>query len=65
MDYSRFSIVIRIDQIDSLQNTLLSINDDQYKQMLKELEIVRLWFTPNGICEYVRKYLINTLQNTQ
>jgi hypothetical protein len=65
LDYSRFSIVIRIDQIESLQNILLSINDEQYKQMLKELEIVRLWFTPHGTCEYVRKYLINTLQNSK
>ena len=61
LDYSRFSIIIRIDQIHTLPDILHSITDDQYNTMLKELEIVRLWFTPHGTCEYVRKYLINTL----
>ena len=59
IDYSRFSIVIRIDKISALPNILKSITDEQYNEMLQDMERVKLWFTPYGICTYVQNVLIN------
>jgi hypothetical protein len=59
IDYTKFTIVICIDQISNLPNILTSITEDKYNDMLLEMEKVSSWYTPQGVCNYVKKYLIN------
>ena len=59
LDYSLFSIIIRIDKINTLPDILNSITEEKYNEMQKEMNKVKLWFTPNGLCNYVCDYLIN------
>jgi hypothetical protein len=57
LDYSLFSIVIRIDKINELPSILNLISEEKYNQMLEELINVQHHFTPHGMCNYVIKYL--------
>lgn len=59
LDYSLFSIVICINKINELPSILHSISEDKYNQMLIELNKVKHYFAPDGVCDYVIKYLDN------
>jgi hypothetical protein len=58
LDYSKFAIIIHINDISKLPDILNKITDDEYKKMLTEMKKVKLWFTPFGICNYIREYLV-------
>jgi hypothetical protein len=60
LDYSLFSVTMHIDDIQNLPAILKGINDEQYIKMLHELESVKDWFTPDGICNYVKEYLVDS-----
>ena len=61
LDYSKFSVIIHIDEIQNLPDILNQISEEQYEQMLKEMNEVHHWFTPEGICEYVQQYMTDIL----
>ena len=61
LDYSKFGVIIHIDEIQNLPDILNKISDEQYEQMLKEMDEVHHWFTPEGICEYVQQYMTDIL----
>ena len=62
LDYSRFSIVIHINEIHSLPARLQSITEEAYTSMLNEVNRVRPWFTMEGMCMYVREYMTKKLE---
>jgi len=64
LDYSKFSVCIHINNIANLSTILKNITDDQYAQMQKELKVASVWFTPEGICYYIRNYLIDKYNNS-
>jgi hypothetical protein len=63
LDYSRFSISIHINDIDRLPDILRSISDEQYMEMVAEIKRVLIWFTPEGLCNYIKQWLIDKKNN--
>lgn len=61
LDYDKFSISIHIDEIEKLPELLKNITDDKYTEMIREMNKVALWFTPEGMCYYVKQYLVHLL----
>lgn len=61
LDYSKFSVFIHIDKIQRLPDILHSISDEQYQQMLQEINEVHHWFTPQGVSEYVQQFMTDLL----
>lgn len=61
LDYDKFSISIHIDDIEKLPEILKNISDEKYKEMLKEIDRVSVWFMPDGMCYYIKQYLIQLL----
>lgn len=61
LDYSKFSILIHINNIHTLPQILRNIDDIKYNEMLKELNRVSLWFAPDGMCIYIKQWLMNKL----
>ena len=55
LDYSRFSIVVHVNDIAELPGRLESIGKEAYERMLIEMERVRPWFTMEGMCDYIRR----------
>lgn len=65
LDYSKFSILIHINDIHCLPNILQNITQEQYESMLKEIERVRPWFTMEGMSMYVREYMMKKLEELE
>lgn len=61
IDYSKCSIVIHSDEIHRLPDILNNITDEQYENMLKEIRKVKIWFSPEGVCYYIRDYLVRQI----
>jgi hypothetical protein len=61
LDYSKFSVIIHIDDIQNLPHILNQISDEDYQQMLQEMNSVFYWFTPQGVSEYVQQYITDVL----
>lgn len=58
LDYNRFSVNIHINNINNLPDILETITEDKYNDMLQEMERVRIWFTMEGMCDYIRRYIM-------
>jgi hypothetical protein len=58
LDYSKFSISIKKNDIPKTFDILRSISDKKYLSMLEELKRVRHYFTLEGMSEYIFKLLI-------
>jgi hypothetical protein len=63
IDYNKFCIVLHIENIHTLPNILNSINEKIYNEMLKEMNKIKLWFTMEGSCEYIKKDIMKRLQS--
>lgn len=61
IDYEKFSVSIHIDNIHTLPSILRNITDGEYERMVHEMEKVSPWFTPEGMCFYVKQHLISFL----
>jgi len=61
LDYSKFAVIINNNQLSELPNILKNITNEDYLLMLRELERVKLWFTPFGVCNYIREYLVKLI----
>lgn len=62
IDYSKFSIVLHINDIMKLPKILSDISEDQYHNMLSEMQKIKYWFTMEGTCEYIKQDIIKRLQ---
>lgn len=61
IDYSKFCIMIHVNDLSSLYGILKSISKEQYNDMLKEMQKVKIWFTMEGTCEYIKNDIIKRL----
>lgn len=55
VDYSKFAISIHKSNMHNLYDILLSISDEKYDSMLKEMYRVMYYFTLEGMCEMISK----------
>lgn len=55
LDYSRFSVVIHVNDLSGLPGRLAAIGKEDYERMLIEMERVRPWFSMEGMCDYIRR----------
>ena len=55
INYDKFSISINFSELDSLENTLLNIDEETYNSMLSEYEKVKHYFTLEGMTNYIIK----------
>jgi hypothetical protein len=53
IDYSKFMIVLHINDIDNLESLLLNIDEKIYNEMLEEYIKVKNWFSLDGMCDYI------------
>ena len=53
LDYGKFCISINITELDGLSTLLSNITDEQYAEMLKEMEKHKNYFTLDYMCEYI------------
>ena len=53
IDYSKICISIHIDELDTLEERLLNINEDQYNQMIQEYNNIKHMFDLEYMCEYI------------
>lgn len=57
VDYSRFAVVLHVDEVCSLPGTLAAIGEAEYAAMLAELEAAAHHFTMLGACHHVVRIL--------
>ena len=57
IDYSTFSISIHSNDINKTHDILSSISKEKYNNMLEEIKKIKHYFTLEGMCEYIIKYL--------
>jgi hypothetical protein len=55
LDYSKICISIHVDQLDTLEEKLLSITEEQYNEMLEEYQKVKHMFELEYMCDYIIK----------
>jgi hypothetical protein len=53
IDYKKFCISINVNEIDKLEEILLSITPEKYNEMKKELENHKKYMTLDYMCEYL------------
>ncbi len=53
LDWSKFSIVINISQIDQLEEILLNIDETRYNEMLEEYNKIKSKFALDGMYKYI------------
>ena len=53
IDYHKFMIVIHINEIDKLENILLSIDENKYNEMIQEYHKIKQYFTLDGMYQYI------------
>lgn len=61
LDYDKFSVSIHIDEIEKLPDILKSISDEKYTEMIREMNRVAPWFSPEGMCYYIKEWLIRKI----
>ncbi len=52
IDYSKFSIIVHLNDVDKIHDTLLKIDEAQYNKMFQEYEKVKHLFTLEGFYNY-------------
>ena len=57
IDYNKLCITLNISEIDKLEEKLLSITEEEYKNMLLYYEIIKHFFYVDGCCEYIFRLL--------
>jgi hypothetical protein len=53
INYSLFSISLKVNELNQLKNILLSIDEIKYKNMLEEYEKIQYLFTLDGMYDYI------------
>jgi hypothetical protein len=53
LDYTKFSIVLNINEIDKLEEILLNINENKYNEMILEYKKNKYWFSLDGMYDYI------------
>ena len=53
LDYSKICISIHINEIDTLEEKLLSVTEEKYNEMLEEYQKVKHMFELEYMCEYI------------
>jgi len=57
LDYDAFSISVNVSELHTLHDRLASISEKDYERMVTHLGDVKRWFTLEGMCEYIVRYL--------
>jgi len=58
LEYDKFSVSIHINDIEKLPDILQNIDEEKYNNMLTEIERLSEWFTPYGVCKYIKEWLV-------
>lgn len=56
LDYSKFCVSININELDKLENILLNIDEEKYKEMIFEYENIKKYFEMEYMCEFIENY---------
>ena len=57
LEYDAFSISVHVSELPTLYERLKAISEKEYEHMVTHLGDVKRWFTLEGMCEYIVRYL--------
>ena len=57
LKYDAFSVSVHVSELPTLYERLKAISEKEYEHMVTHLHDVKRWFTLEGMCEYIVRYL--------